>query len=145
MTAVNSGGRAGGPGRETPRPVAVQDAPRVDLSAASFIDTLVHAEYTFDDGLGGPDPQGWTTVDRWTNSEVYFHVDDFAGLAPPYTPLSGSQSMWCGVALPTGETCAYLTLPGYGNYWRQTFESVAFPVTGIVSVTLQMSPVAPRS
>jgi len=135
MPASDSGGKGDRPDRAKPLPVAVQNAPTVDLSASSFIDTLVHVEYTFDDGMGGPDPEGWISVDQTTSTENYFHISAFTGLAPPYAPLSGSQSLWCGVESPIGPFCSYQTLPGYGNYWRQTFESVAFTVTGNVSLS----------
>ena len=93
-------------------------------------DTFVLASYTFDDSLGGPDPQGWVTVDRTSGQDAKFHVDDFVGLPAVYQPLEGSQSLWCGVADFPG--CA--TCPGFGNNWVQNFESVEFPSTGDVTV-----------
>jgi hypothetical protein len=137
MAVVDSGGRTGPRDHGKALPVEDPNVQRVDLSAAWDIDEAVHVEYTFDDGLGGPDTEGWTTHDWWTNTEMYFHVDDFAGLDPPYAPLAGSQSLWCGVEALADELCD-ATWPGYGNYWRQTFESVAFPVTGAVSVSYQI-------
>jgi hypothetical protein len=92
-------------------------------------DTLTLAEYSFDDGVGGPDPQGWVSVDQ-TSQDVYFHVDDFSGTGGPYAPLEGTQSLWCGRETFAGCT----TCPGYGNGWLQYFESVAFPSSGDVTV-----------
>jgi len=92
-------------------------------------DTFILAEYDFDDGMGGPDPQGWVSVDQ-TVQDVYFHVDDFSGAGAPYAPLEGAQSLWCGAeTFPGCQTC-----PGYGDMWAQYFESVAFPASGEVTV-----------
>ncbi|MDH4338387.1 MAG: hypothetical protein OEX18_14030, partial [Candidatus Krumholzibacteria bacterium] len=100
------------------------------------MDTTILGEWTFDDGMGGPDPQGWTTVDLTEQIGVFFHVDDFAGLGGGnFTPMQGTKSLWCGAragAMP--ELCGYATLPGYGNHWRQGFESTALPTTGDVTM-----------
>jgi hypothetical protein len=101
--------------------------------ATAALDTVVFAEFTFDDGVGGPDPQGWTSVDISISPDTFFHVDDFAGLGAGYSPLEGTKSLWCGVRSGV-ETCRYATLPGYGHTWSQVFESVAFAVTGAVGV-----------
>ena len=58
---------------------------------------------------GGPDPQGWVSVDQ-TTQESYFHVDDFAGLAG-YAPITGEKSLWCGLREDPG----YVSLPVYGD------------------------------
>ena len=55
-------------------------------SFAAVIDTVLLAEYTFDDGFGGPDAQGWTSVDMTAQPGTFFHVDDFSGLSGWYTP-----------------------------------------------------------
>ncbi|MDH3215877.1 MAG: T9SS type A sorting domain-containing protein [Candidatus Krumholzibacteria bacterium] len=99
------------------------------LQALLLPDTLTLALYSFDDGLGGPDPQGWVSVDR-TSQDAYFHVDDFSGAGGPHAPIDGTQSLWCGRETIPG--CA--TCPGYGNMWLQYFESVAFPSSGDVTV-----------
>jgi hypothetical protein len=95
------------------------------------------AYYTFDDGLGGPDPMGWTTMDASAQLDTFFHVDDFAGLGGgewgTYTPISGSKSLWCG-ARPGGDLCYYATLPGYGSNWDQRFTSTTLNVTGDVTI-----------
>lgn len=95
------------------------------------------ASYTFDDGVGGPDPMGWTTMDASAQLGTFFHVDDFAGLGGgqwgTYTPISGSKSLWCG-ARPGGELCYYATLPGYGSRWDQRFTSTTFNVIGDVTI-----------
>ena len=54
------------------------------------------AEYDFENMAGEPDFQGWTSEDVTEQAGTYFHVDDFAGITPDYTPLSGGQSLWCG-------------------------------------------------
>jgi hypothetical protein len=74
-----------------------------------------------------PPGQGWTAVDPTVQTGIYTHVDNFAGLAAPYLPLSGSKSLWCG--LRPGD-CQYLALPGYGDSWDQSFTSIAFPSSG---------------
>lgn len=100
--------------------------------------TYTLAQYSFDDGVGGPDTEGWTTVDGQAQVDTFFHVDDFAGLAPDYTPLAGSQSLWCGVRAGP-ETCHYATAPGYGDNWDQMFESVSYTTTGNVTVEFLLS------
>ncbi len=97
------------------------------------------AEFTFDSG-GSCVDGGWVSVDKTAQLDEYFHVDDFAGLGDGdfgrLTPLSGDQSLWCGQRPDAGALyCAYAALPGYGNYWDQTFESIAFATEGNVSVT----------
>lgn len=104
-------------------------APRDDASPASLagrgtnLNDQVLGTWDFEN----PPGQGWTAVDATEQSAIYTHVDDFAGLAAPYFPLSGTKSLWCGRRPPD---CQYLTLPGYGNRWDQHFESVAFPSAG---------------
>ncbi|MEE9269302.1 MAG: hypothetical protein V3V49_03490, partial [Candidatus Krumholzibacteria bacterium] len=101
-----------------------------------MVDTFILAFFSFDSG-GAPDPQGWFPVDR-TFQDTFFHVDDFAGL-PGYAPLEGSRSMWCGVRpSPSVGFCNWATLPGYGNNWRQFFESVDFPVQGNVTLSYKV-------
>lgn len=107
--------------------------------AIAAIDTVVHAFFDFEDGLGGPDPQGWTTVDLSVDPQdgVFFHIDDFAGLAG-YAPLDGSRSLWCGARPDPDSLCWYGTLPGYGLNWLQGFESRSFAVSGDVTVRFQI-------
>ena len=132
-------------GRAPVRPNATSETPghhllptsaasAAPLSRITMADTTILGEWTFDDGMGGPDPQGWTTVDRTVQIGTFFHVDDFAGLNwnPPF---EGARSLWCGArpcAMP--DVCSYASLPGYGNGWDQRFESVAFPATGDVNM-----------
>jgi hypothetical protein len=108
----------------------VDDGARAPSNAPALADSIVLASYTFDDSLGGPDPQGWVGVDVTVAQSAMFHVDDFAGLPSVYQPLEGAQSLWCGIDDFPG--CA--VCPGYGNNWRQQFESVAFSVSGDVTV-----------
>jgi hypothetical protein len=110
-----------------------QSPVRKSSFGTAALDTAVFASFDFDDGIGGPDTQGWTTADVTVTPDTFFHVDDFAGLGTGYSPLEGTKSLWCGVRR-TVETCRYATLPGYGHTWSQVFESVAFPVTGNVGI-----------
>jgi len=105
-------------------------------AAASAVDTFVHAFYDFEDGFGGPDPQGWESVDISFDLQdgIFFHIDDFAGLTG-YAPLVGAQSLWCGARPDTDSLCWYQTLPGYGLNWKQGFESRSFSVSGDVNVS----------
>ncbi|HXV13511.1 MAG TPA: FlgD immunoglobulin-like domain containing protein, partial [Candidatus Krumholzibacteria bacterium] len=100
-------------------------------------DVTVLGLWTFEDGMGGPDAQGWTTYDRSSQLGTFFHVEDFNPAIPGMGPLAGTKSLWCGAracpAVP--EVCDYLTLPGYGNSWDQRFSSVALSVTGHVTLT----------
>lgn len=101
-------------------------------SSEALPDTFVLGEWTFDAPGGGPDPQGWYGVDATDWEEIYFHIDDFAGLSGGYSPLEGNQSLWCGARADTN--CSNGSLPGYGNQWKQYFESVPFPCSGDVSL-----------
>lgn len=98
------------------------------------VDTTVIAEWDFDNG-GSCDAQGWTSHDMTAQTDDYVHVDDFSGLGPPYGPLEGAQSLWCGAAPSPAHPvlCAYATLPGYGPSWNQAFCTVScLSVTGDV-------------
>lgn len=92
------------------------------------------AAYDFDDGLGGPDAQGWTTVDLSVQADTFSHVDDFSGLEPDFSPIEGAKSFWVGTR-PSPELCDYATLPGYGNNWDESFESVPFTTSGDVTIS----------
>ena len=89
------------------------------------------AEYTFDDGVGGPDPQGWETHDLTNADEAFTHIDNFFGL--PYGPIQGQQSLWFGRRAQS--VCDYT---GYGHNWREDFESVDFAVTGTLNINYQI-------
>ncbi|UCG51501.1 MAG: T9SS type A sorting domain-containing protein [Candidatus Latescibacterota bacterium] len=145
MIASASGlwARDGGKHNAQQRKVTVDHIDKSDrpLSrvAASFVssqvDTYVLAEFSFDDGFGNCDPQGWISFDRTAQLDTFFHIDDFTGLNGGdfgrLTPLEGQQSMWCGVrATMDSPYCNWETPPGYGNSWHQYFESVEFPVVG---------------
>ncbi len=110
------------------RPVELADGePQGISSARSLLVPL--ASYTFDDGAGGADPQGWTSHDL-TEHPIFFHVDDFNGLpGGDFYSLLGTKSLWCG---SRGDNTG--TWPGYGNNWLQWFESIAFGVSGDVAV-----------
>lgn len=98
-------------------------------------DSFILAEYTFDGGFGGPDPQGWISVDVSNPVDTFFHVEDFVGLSGGYSSLQGSQSLWCGVRPDTFLFGEWATLPGYGNLWIQQFQSVPFVSEGNVTVS----------
>jgi len=100
--------------------------------AVANADSVVLARFDFDDAQGGADAQGWTVHDL-TNQGSYWHVDDFVGLAG-YAPLAGSRSLWCGQRTAPGGVGGG-TWPGYGNGWTQIFESVAFAVSGDVTLS----------
>jgi hypothetical protein len=120
-----------------PQARALRDnAPRARAPQFGGVSWIL-AEYDFEDGMGGPDPQGWVGGDLTVQEDTFFHVDDFSGLAG-YAPLEGSQSLWCG-ARPGPEFCHYDALPGYGNLWGQDFESVAFPASGDVTLSFLVS------
>ncbi|MDH4038915.1 MAG: T9SS type A sorting domain-containing protein [Candidatus Krumholzibacteria bacterium] len=102
----------------------------------ALVDTTIIASWTFDDGNGGPDPQGWATVDLTAQLGAFFHVDDLAGLDFLDPPFEGAKSLWCGMRpCEIPEACSYRSLPGYGDGWYQTFESVAFPAPGDVNLS----------
>lgn len=101
------------------------DIPPFPSAAYPYFATL--ARYTFDNG-GAPDAQGWTTHDLTVQDGVYFHVDDFAGMAAPYAPLAGTKSMWCGRRAGAPSDPAFQHLPGYGNRWVQFVQSSSIPV-----------------
>lgn len=109
-------------------------------SAAALTDTFVLGEFDFE-GMGGGDPQGWTTRDMTNPHDVYFHIDDFAGLPPGYQVQEGNQVAWCGARESTTDDilCGYAALPGYGNNWNQSWESVCFAVTGDVHIDYYIS------
>lgn len=105
-------------------------------------DTFVLAEFSFNPA-GITDPQGWISVDGTAQLDTFFHVDDFAGLGGgnfgEMVPLQGAQSMWCGARPSTDPPyCQYATLPGYGNNWRQSLESVPFATQGDVTLNYLM-------
>lgn len=111
------------PARKQHIEIAPDNAPRSVSPATRSTSSLeqVLGEWDFEN----PPGQGWTPADRTAQPGNFTHVDVFA---PPYFPLSGSKSLWCGAR--AGDLCAYLVLPGYGNQWDQSFTSVALPTAG---------------
>jgi len=115
------------------RPPARSSGP---LRSAAAVDTTILGSWDFE----GCDPQGWTSVDL-TAQDLYFHVDDFAGLGGGdfgrLVALEGNQSLWCGLRPDTldPELCSYVKLPGYGNLWDQYFTTAScLSVSGDVSI-----------
>jgi len=89
--------------------------------------------------------QGWTFLDNTAQLDVFFHVDNFAGLGGGswggLYPLEGTKSIWCG-SRPNGDArtyapswymCSWGAAPGYGNNWNQILETGAFNITGLVT------------
>ena len=111
-------------------------APKAAHAVAAGSPTVI-ASFDFEDGIGGADPQGWQSRDATAPPDTFFHVDDFSGLNPPYAPLSGTKSLWCGTRADS-TWCSVATPPGYGNNWDQFFQSVAFPTTGSVSLSYEI-------
>ena len=112
------------PARTIAPPAGATDNPAsvttgAGLDARSVTDTTWIYSATFDAG-GVCAAQGWTSVDLTAQNGTYWHVDDYAGL--PFGPLQGSKSLWCGTR-PSSDylLCGYLTLPGYGNGWDQSW------------------------
>ncbi len=137
IQAKRSGKVAGTPKIESQVKAPAPDRPSDPRrSHAALPDTFVLGEWTFDAPGGGPDPQGWVGVDFNDWEEIYFHIDDFAGLGGGYSPLEGNQSLWCGVRADTN--CRYGALPGYGSHWKQYFESVPFPSSGDVALAYRI-------
>ena len=95
--------------------------------------TTILGQWDFDGPPGVCDPMGWTSHDLTREQGLMFHVDDFLGLLPPYAPLTGSNSLWCGSRTDPEGTCTSC-FPGYGNGWEECFESVVFPRTGDVTI-----------
>lgn len=92
------------------------------------VDTYTIAHYDFEE----MNWQGWTRVDNTRiTCRCFFHVDDFAGLAG-WSPLEGTKSMWCGTRPDGGDLymCSWVSAPGYGNNWKQSFVSGPFATDG---------------
>ncbi len=120
------------PGHNTyvPPHVAARAPARFPMSAAA--DTFVLHQEDFESDYGGPDRGGYVSVDMTEQLETYFHVADATeldgGESGHMLPLSGAQSMWCGVPASTAVPyCSYTTLPGYGNGWDQLLEAGPIP------------------
>lgn len=103
----------------------------------AFVTNL--AEFDFEDGQGGPDPQGWYSVDA-SVADQYSQVDDFAGLPnPPWQATEGAQSFWIGTRGDGPEFCHWVAPPGYGNYWLEHLESTTFNTTGDVTLSYKIA------
>ncbi len=104
------------------------------LMAAAAVDTYCIVWFDFEQ----MDWQGWTSIDNTAQVDVWFHVDDFAGLGGGdfgrLVALEGSKSLWCGT--PPGTDfylCSWFNAPGYGNSWNQICYSDRIEFTGILS------------
>lgn len=111
--------------------IQIDKAPAVSLDREGLFssapqDTYLLAEYYFESPPGWlGDAQGWTGEDRTDQAGEFWQVET-------YRVISGNQSLWCGTR---PGVCNYRSLPGYGNSWKQTFESVDFTVSGDVTLT----------
>jgi hypothetical protein len=91
---------------------------------AAATNTTVLCWYQFDNPMGGPDPQGWTTHDVTAQIATYLHVAGSAVGCDAITPIAGTKSMWCGQWSTTEEPwCGWVSLPGYGDNWDQSLEA----------------------
>jgi len=97
------------------------------------------ASYDFDDGMGGPDPQGWFSIDLSAQTDTFSHVDDFAGLPAEWAPIEGTKSYWVGTRGEGPEFCNWVNPPGYGNNWSEHLESVPFSAVGDVTLSYKLS------
>ena len=101
-------------------------------STAADTYTIVH--YDFESGW-----QGWTSVDRTAQISNFFHVDDFAGVAPGsygrLMAIEGTKSMWCGTRPNPSDPylCSWNKAPGYGNGWNQVLITDPITFTGIIT------------
>ncbi len=102
----------------------------------SELDTVSVYSWDFEGGGGAADPQGWT--DPALTQEAFFHVDDFVGLST-LAPLEGTKSLWCGTRGTSPQTDHYNSAPGYGNDWRQFFESVPYATSGDLTISFLAS------
>lgn len=100
--------------------------------AASGPVTVAH--FDFEDGMGGPDAQGWRPLTRFAQEEAYFHVEDFSGANHEAFALEGGRSMWCGLTAEDPRTCYWNDPPGYGGLWNQNFVSASLAVQGDVTL-----------
>jgi len=89
--------------------------------------------WTFDNANGTPNAQGWTPVDR-TAQPPMFHV-----VNGPAAPGFAGHAVWCGVGTSNCsamDACAYATLPGYGNNWKQFWATQSIGVDPNYSTTV---------
>ncbi len=104
---------------------------------ASAVDTYYLVWYTFESNNW----QGWSRLDRTSQIDTFFHVDDFLGLGGGsygrLAPISGSKSMWCGVRANAGDPylCGWLAAPGYGDNWVQELQTNSFSFAGIIQLS----------
>lgn len=117
-------------------PDMVGSGPSLSSAAA---DTFHLAWYSFTDGVGQADAQGWTAVELTAQLGTFFHVaaggggELNGGTNGNLLPVSGSQSMWCGKAPDTAVPfCGFAALPGYGNTWDQSLCSSVIAADSVI-------------
>jgi hypothetical protein len=124
--------------------VGPQDQTLLDaqFASAALTTTTLYTQ-TFDVGATCSEA-GWTKVDGSAQIATFWHVEDFAGAnvnpGDSLAVIAGNKSLWCGArAAATGPVCGYLTLPGYGNNWNQTWRTKnCIAVTGDLDVSFLM-------
>jgi len=121
---------------------ADQTLENAQFAGAALTTTTLYTQ-NFDSGASCTEA-GWTKVDGTSQIAVFWHIENFAGAnvtaGDSLTVLNGTQSLWCGTrAATTGLTCGYLTLPGYGNNWNQSWRTkTCLTLTGNLDVSFQM-------
>jgi hypothetical protein len=112
---------------ETPQGVIDLDLPleMQGLQASAQADTFWLGRWDFDTAVGNCTDDGWAPADITAQLDCFFHVDDFVGLGGGsygrLVPIEGNQSLWVGVRGTEFIACGYLTPPGYGSAWDQSF------------------------
>ncbi len=113
---------------------ALIDAGLQTLMASAAADTYCIVWYDFEQMVW----QGWTSTDNTAQVDMFFHVDDFAGLGGGdfgrLVPIEGTKSLWCGT--PPGTDfymCSWYNAPGYGNGWNQITYSDPFSFVGLLT------------
>jgi len=106
-----------------------------NLFESAAVDTYCLVWYTFEQ----MNWQSWTRVDQTAQVDIFFHVDDFAGLLGGdfggLVPIEGTKSAWCGARpnLSDPYLCSWKKAPGYGNGWNQLLSCTAFTAVGAVT------------
>ena len=80
----------------------------------------------FENPNGGPDWNGWTSVDLTQRTDARWHIDT-------YNVVSGVYSVWCGNISYAACTVTD-TVGGYGSGWNELKAIVRNPVCTIISV-----------
>ncbi len=121
LLALAAATAAGAKPQPQPRLVPVAEyVPDVPAAVGAAVDTVYllggpgALDGRFEDALGDPDPQGWTSVDLTQATSTHWQVSTFeADVLVPSVP--GNHAWWCGDFF---EPCFPDDPPeGFGNYW----------------------------